>query len=121
MQDGGTLDGVRLLKPETAALMMSNLLPAGVRYTGVSGTTGGTAGGPATIGFGACGSVNLVDVPGRAAKGTYAWGGAAGTLFWVDPVRHFRGTVMVNYLPSDKWPIRDDVAKALLTDMARYR
>jgi len=121
LQNGGTLGGVRLLKPETAALMMSNLLPPGVVYTSVSGATGGTAGGPATVGFGAGGSVNLVDVPGRAAKGTYAWGGAAGTLFWVDPVRRTRGTVMVNYLPSDKWPIRSDVTKALLTDLARYR
>ncbi|SDA35280.1 serine hydrolase [Sphingomonas sp. NFR15] len=121
LQDGGALDGVRLVKPETAALMMSNLLPPGVTYTSVSGATGGTAGGAATMGYGAGGSVTLVDVPGGAHKGTYAWGGAAGTIFWVDPVRRFRGTVMVNYLPSDKWPIRSDVAKALRTDLARYR
>lgn len=121
LQDGGTLGGVRLLKPETAALMMSNLLPPGVTYTSAPNGTGGTAGSANTVGFGAGGSVNLVDVPGRAGKGTYAWGGAAGTIFWVDPVRHFRGTVMVNYLPNDKWPIRADVAKALLADLARYR
>jgi CubicO group peptidase (beta-lactamase class C family) len=120
LQDGGTLDGVRLLKPETAALMMSNLLPPGVTYTGVSGATGGTSGGPA-MGYGAGGTVTLADAPGHAAKGTYAWGGAAGTIFWVDPARRFRGTVMVNYLPSDKWPIRSEVGRALLTDLARYR
>ena len=121
LQDGGTLDGVRLIKPETAALMMSNLLPPGVTYTSVSGATGGTAGGAATLGFGAGGSVSLVDVAGGARKGTYAWGGAAGTIFWVDPARRARGTVMVNYLPSDKWPIRSETVRALLVDVARYR
>jgi len=121
LQDGGALGGVRLIKPETAALMMSNLLPPGVTYRDAPAGSGGTAGGPATVGFGAGGSVNLVDVAGGARKGMYAWGGAAGTIFWVDPARRMRGTVMVNYLPNDKWPIRSDVAKALRADLARYR
>ena len=38
------------------------------------------------MGFGAGGSVYLADVPGGAGKGTYGWGGAAGTIAWVDPV-----------------------------------
>jgi len=41
IQNGGTLDGVRVMKPETIALATSNLLPAGVSYGGVSGGTGG--------------------------------------------------------------------------------
>ena len=43
LQNGGTLDGVRIMKPETAALAMSNLLPAGVEFGGVAGATGGTS------------------------------------------------------------------------------
>ncbi len=120
LQNGGTLDGVRVLKAGTAALMMSNLLPPGVTFTGVSATTGGTTAGP-KLGFGAGGSVYLEDKPGGPSKGTYGWGGAAGTAAWVDPVRHTRGTVMVNYFPGDKWPMREQAVAALMTDFARYQ
>lgn len=113
----GTLEGVRVLKPATVRLAMSNLLPPGVTFGGVDGGTGGQSAG--TMGYGAGGSVYLRDVPGGASKGTYGWGGAAGTIGWVDPVRRIRGTVMVNYFPADKWPIRADVVRALYADHRR--
>ncbi|MEH3157427.1 MAG: serine hydrolase [Sphingomonas taxi] len=116
--DEGTLDGVRVMKPQTVRLALSNLLPPGVTFQGVGGATGGTQGPP--MGYGAGGSVYLADVPGGASKGTYGWGGAAGTVAWVDPVKKVRGTVMVNYFPADRWPVRSDVVKALYTD-ARAR
>ncbi len=114
---GGSLGGVQIMKPETAALMMSNLLPPGVQFTGISAATGGTHG-PA-MGYGAGGSVTLVDVPGGPGKGTYAWGGAAGSIFWIDPTRRCRATVMVNYFPADRWPIRTETGRALQADAAR--
>lgn len=115
LQDGGTLDGVRIMKPETARLAMSNLLPAGADTSLLGGVTK-VAG---QLGFGAGGSVYLADAPGVAGKGTYGWGGAAGTVAWVDPVKGSRGMVMVNYMPSDHWPLRDDLNKALAADMMR--
>jgi CubicO group peptidase (beta-lactamase class C family) len=118
LQDGGTLDGKRVMKRDTVALAMSNLLPAGVEFGGVSGNTGGAQAGP-RMGFGAGGSVYLEDKPGGASKGTYGWGGAAGTVAWVDPVKRVRGTVMVNYFPADKWPLRDEVVPALVADVER--
>src|SRR3546814_1832842 len=72
LQDGGALDGVRIMKPETAALAMSNLLPKGVTFEGIGGGTGGTAA-AVPMGFGAGGSVYLADKPGGASKGTYGW------------------------------------------------
>jgi CubicO group peptidase (beta-lactamase class C family) len=33
------------------------------------------------------GSVTLADTPGGPGKGTYGWGGAAGTIAYVDPTR----------------------------------
>ncbi|MGK6318907.1 serine hydrolase domain-containing protein [Sphingomonas sp. DT-204] len=112
--NGGEVDGVRVMKPETVRLAMSNLLPPGVTFEGVGDNTGGDAN--PEQGYGAGGSVYLRDVPGGASKGTYGWGGAAGTVAWVDPVRKLRGTVMVNYFPSNKWPLRTDVVKALYAD-----
>ena len=116
LQNGGTLDGARILKPETVALAMSNLLPAGVTYPGAVANAGGAPG--PSQGFGAGGSVYLVDLPGGPGKGTYGWGGAAGTIAWVDPKNKLRATVMVNYLPGDRWPLRTDFTKALYADLA---
>jgi len=119
LQDGGALDGVRVMKPETAALAMSNLMPPGVAFAGLGGGTGGDM--SAKMGFGAGGSVYLEDGPGGIpSKGTYGWGGAAGTIAWVDPVKKVRGTVMVQYFPSEKWPLRRDVVAALAKDVARF-
>src|SRR3546814_8479816 len=120
LQDGGALDGVRIMKPETAALAMSNLLPKGVTFEGIGGGTGGTAA-AVPMGFGAGGSVYLADKPGGASKGTYGWGGAAGTVAWVDPVKHARGTIMVNYFPAAQWPLPGEVPAALVKDFARYQ
>ena len=115
----GSLDGVQVMKPETARLAMSNLLPAGVTFEGVRGRTGGTAS-AVPMGFGAGGSVYLADGPGGfPSKGTYGWGGAAGTFAFVDPLKKLRATMMVNYFPADRWPLRQDIVAALGRDSAR--
>ena len=122
LADGGTLGGVRVAKAETVATMMSNLLPAGVSFGGIGGGTGGTPAAATPMGFGAGGSVYLADAPGGfPGKGTYGWGGAAGTIAFVDPKNHFRATVMVNFMPGDRIPIRAELARALAQDAARLR
>ena len=118
LQNEGQVDGIRVMKPETVRLAMSNLLPAGVTYGSVTGASGGS-GGEVPTGYGAGGSVTLADTPGGPGKGTYGWGGAAGTIAYVDPTRHVRGTVMVNYFPADRYPLRSDLAKALYRDLGR--
>lgn len=119
LQNGGELDGARVMKPETARLAMSNLLPPGVTFQGIGGGTGGTQGAGAPMGYGAGGSVYLADKPGGPSKGTYGWGGAAGTIAYVDPVSRVRGTIMVNYFPAERWPLRQEVPAALARDLAR--
>ncbi len=114
LQNGGTLDGVRVMKPATVKLAMSNLLPEGVTYGGAVAATGGTTN---AQGFGAGGSVVINSTPGGPAKGTYGWGGAAGTIAWVDPVNRARATIMVNYLPGDKWPLRAESTKTIYADL----
>jgi CubicO group peptidase (beta-lactamase class C family) len=120
LSNGGTLDGKQVMKPETAALAMSNLLPPGVAFGGIGGGTGGAM--SAKMGFGAGGSVYLEDAPnGGPSKGTYGWGGAAGTIAWVDPARKMRGTVMVQYFPAEKWGLRQSIPAALARDTMRMR
>jgi CubicO group peptidase (beta-lactamase class C family) len=118
LENYGTLDGVRVMKPETAHLMMSNLLPGGLLFSGVAASTGGNGAGP-KMGFGAGGSVYLEDAPGGAGKGTYGWGGAAGTIAFVDPARHLRGVIRVNFFPGERWGLRGEAVPAFFADAAR--
>jgi CubicO group peptidase (beta-lactamase class C family) len=112
--NGGTLDGTRILKPETVALAMSNLLPAGTD-TSILNETGKDTG--AQLGFGAGGSVYLNDVAGGPGKGTFGWGGAAGTIAWVDPVHKVRGVGMINLFGDT--PLKREVSKAIYGDIAK--
>jgi len=119
LQNEGELDGVRIMKTETAKLAMSDLLPPGVMFGALPGGTGGTMN--LRMGFGAGGSVILADAEDSMGAGTYGWGGAAGTIAFVNPVKKIRGTVMVNYFPGEKWPVRAETTRALQADLARYR
>jgi CubicO group peptidase (beta-lactamase class C family) len=73
--NGGRLDGVRLLSPRTVELMRTNVLPPAMPIF-VPGA-----------GFGLDFAVytDSVAAGGYYGKGTYWWGGAAGTWFWIDP------------------------------------
>ena len=109
LQNGGTLDGVRVMKAETVRRALSDLLPAGVAVDDMPG---------GAQGFGAGGSVRLADAPGGPGKGTFGWAGAAGSIGWVDPTRRARGTVMVNVMGGDG-PLAEQVGAALRRDAQR--
>jgi CubicO group peptidase (beta-lactamase class C family) len=70
----GQLEGVRVLKPETARTMMSNLMEPGV----IAHTTYGDSG------QGAGGLSKIIAKPGGEGLGTYGWTGASNTEAWVD-------------------------------------
>lgn len=93
--NGGSLDGVQILKPETVAMMAENMLPEGV-YIGHDGVAG-TA--PAGGGFGLnVGVVTDSEAAGLGyPNGAFMWGGAAGTWFWVDPVNNLYFIGMIQH------------------------
>lgn len=78
--NGGELDGVRLLKPETVRLMHRNALPPGV-FVNLAGP--GTTFG---LDFAIAADPSSTKEPWPA--GTYYWSGIYGTYFWIDPVNH---------------------------------
>ena len=103
----GQLGTVRVMKAETVATMMSNLLPPGV------------AGPEAGSGFGAGGRVVLPGPVGKfGAPGSYGWGGHASTLFSVDPARQLLTVFMTQRMPSDSSPAPDDLPLAMAKDLA---
>lgn len=108
LANGGIVGGIRVLKPKTIKLALSNLLPPEVHIVGNI-----TPAPVAAQGFGAGGEVFLRDVPQGVHAGTYGWFGAAGSFAFFDPVKRLRVTVMVNYFPDRKWPLYSDVVRAL--------
>jgi CubicO group peptidase (beta-lactamase class C family) len=103
----GAIGRTRILAPATARLAMSNLLPPRAILPA-------DFGGPDGGGFGAGGNV-LLRGPGA---GTFGWGGAAGTLGWVDAQRGVRGGVFLNYMPSGALTVNEDLRTALYKDVA---
>lgn len=87
--NGGKLGKVRLLKPETIALMGDDVIPQGVQPSNslVSGMGTTSFGFGPGVGFGL--DFMVIKDPKVArlpvGKGTLSWGGAAGTWFWIDP------------------------------------
>jgi CubicO group peptidase (beta-lactamase class C family) len=103
----GELDGVRLLGSRTVRYMTENHLPGGADLEMIgrplfSETTfDGT-------GFGLGFSVLADPVKNKvlASPGEFAWGGAASTAFWVDPVEQLTALFFTQLLPSSTHPIR---------------
>jgi len=74
--NGGQLDGVRILSPLSVELMHTNVLAPSVPILAPG------------AGFGLDFAIytDPVAAGGYYGKGSYWWGGAAGTWFWIDPV-----------------------------------
>jgi CubicO group peptidase (beta-lactamase class C family) len=88
LANSGVLNGKRVLGPRTVDLMAANHV--GDLYAGTGGTVKG-------LGFGLGVDVVLDNTLAdrRASNGTFAWGGAFGTYFWVDRKEALVGVLMV--------------------------
>jgi CubicO group peptidase (beta-lactamase class C family) len=91
----GELDGVRLLQPETVALMTRNHVPSSLCPIVILGYV--SEGEGYGLGVGVSVEPPAPMMPGSA--GTYGWAGSWGTRFWVDPVTETLGIFMVQSLP----------------------
>ena len=95
----GELDGVRLLAPNTVRYMTADHLgPIGVHRAGRSGELLAPG-----HGFGLGFAVRLEDgvAANPGSKGSYFWGGIAGTTFFVDPVKDFFA-ILMNQAPNQR-------------------
>jgi CubicO group peptidase (beta-lactamase class C family) len=100
--NGGTLDGARVLQPETVALMGENhigavsvpalksALPRSADFTFI-------ADGRDKWGLGFL--ITTDQLPGKRSPGSLSWGGINNTFFWIDPARGIAGVIMMQYLP----------------------
>ncbi len=111
----GELDGVRLLGSRTVRYMGANHLPGGADLEAFgrplfSETTFDG------VGFGLGFSVVLDSVAGKvpASAGELAWGGAASTAFWVDPVERITALFLTQLLPSSTYPLRTQLRQLVM-------
>jgi len=100
--EGGGLDGVRLLRPETVRLMASDALPAGLQDRSWLPSKG-------QVGFGIDFAVRVA--PPRDAReasgevGEFFWDGLANTLFWVDPANRIAAVLFAQWIPFGGVPL----------------
>ena len=101
--NGGQLDGARLLGPKTVGLMTANHLPAEMLPIELGGDRMPGVG--FGLGFRVVMDVAQTGVAG--SEGEYGWGGLAGTYYWIDPVEELIGIMMIQLMPNDHLPIRE--------------
>lgn len=103
--NGGELDGKRILKPETVKLMRTNVLSDTIMKS--DDPPFNTAKGR---GFGLDFAVVLDSAKaGPQGEGTYSWGGAAGTWFWIDPKNDLFFLGMIHILNKGGDPAIKDI------------
>ena len=105
--NGGELNGTRLLGSRTVALMASN-------HVGDLYEKAGRVGGSPGKGFGLTVDVVLDGVAARGdhrSTGSFGWGGAFGTTYWVDPKEDLTAVLMVQ---TPGGPLRADFQNAVM-------
>ncbi|GAA0625823.1 hypothetical protein GCM10009422_23150 [Brevundimonas kwangchunensis] len=100
----GRAGRVRVMRPETARLIRSDILPEGL-----TALNGG-------YGFG-----GWVARPGHLRQGEYGWSGAAGTQAWIDPEKNFAATMMIQAMPYGAVDIISEVRPAIDADLGIVR
>lgn len=97
--NGGELGGARIIGSKTLEYMTQNHLPgifgdagahSGMELPGFSRGTG--------FGLGFAVVEDQTATGGIGSNGEYYWGGAAGTIFWLDPVEDLVGIVMIQHM-----------------------
>lgn len=114
LRAGGRFEDEQLLSPATIKFMTMDHLPASTAASGSgeaptlgSNTMRGFGFG---LGFGVV--TNVADSGLIGSVGDFQWGGAAGTIFWVDPVEDMIGLAMIQLMNSP-WPLRADFKVAV--------
>jgi len=109
LRGGGQLEGQRIIGGRTLKLMHRNHLPNGTDLGSIAmGSFSETA--YDGVGFGLGFASTLDDVAaGTIGAGDYYWGGAASTIFWVDPVEDMFVIFMTQLMPSATFNFRGQI------------
>jgi len=105
----GTVNGERIVGSRTLAMMHRNHLPNNTDLANLAvGAFSETA--YEGVGFGLGFATSLSEVAtGALGAGDYYWGGAASTIFWVDPVEDLVAIFMTQLMPSATFNFRGQI------------
>ena len=103
--NGGELGGVRIVSEESIAEMTKQQLPPELGNDPLGSMLPGMSEG---VGFGYAGAVVMggYDRTPFGSAGTYSWGGAASTDFWIDFKQELIGMVLTQLMPTGRYPTR---------------
>lgn len=106
LRRGGELDGARIIGERTLRLMRQNHLKDGRDLTTMAtGAWSETAYEGVGFGLGFATTVDSV-AAGTPGQGDFYWGGAASTIFWVDPHEDLVAIFMTQLMPSTTFNFR---------------
>ncbi|HXS69467.1 MAG TPA: serine hydrolase domain-containing protein [Candidatus Polarisedimenticolia bacterium] len=112
--NGGELDGVRILRPDTVRTMSTSQLDPAITDRSWLPEKG-------ELGFGVDLAVRIdaPRKPGGAAGevGEFFWDGLANTLFWVDPKNHLTAVLFTQYKPFGKVPLHSNFRAAIYSSL----
>ena len=118
LRRGGELDGARILSPRTLKLMTMNHLPGGQDLTALAiGNFSETSNEGVGFGLGFASTFDPVRA-GSLSKGEYYWGGAASTIFWVDPHADLVVIFMTQLMPSATFDFRGQLKSLIYSALA---
>ena len=106
--NGGELDGVRVLQPDTVALMTTNRVPDALLPIGFGTPQLGRGW---TLGF--CVVMDADTSPHPVREGTFWWDGSSGTRFFIDPVEDMVTVVMGAASPASANGFREAFTEAV--------
>ncbi len=114
--NGGEVDGVRILEPETVKLMATNHLSEDVTERSWLPSKG-------QVGFGIDFAVRTAppadDAENYGVVGEFFWDGYASTLFWVDPENDLAAVMFVQFIPFNGVPLHKKFRDAVYGMPAR--
>ena len=103
---GGQLDGTRLVSRKTIEAMTANQIGPLTLSNSLDRNYG------FGLGFRVRREVGQSSTLGSV--GDYGWGGAYGTIFWVDPAEKLVGILMIQLLPNEHLNLRQEFQNAVM-------
>jgi CubicO group peptidase (beta-lactamase class C family) len=119
LRRGGELDGQRILGPRTIEMMRRNHLFEGRDLTQMAiGAFSETANAGVGFGLGFASSIDQV-ATGTLGRGDFYWGGAASTIFWVDPDEDLVVIFLTQLMPSSTFDFRGQLKSIVYSSIAQ--
>jgi CubicO group peptidase (beta-lactamase class C family) len=116
--NGGEFNGERIVGPKTIELMTMNHLPGGQDLSALGkGSFSETTNDGVGFGLGFAVTKDVARTQVSGSVGSYYWGGAASTAFWVDPEEDLTVVFMTQFMPSGTHAFRGELRQLVYSSI----